>query len=192
MLCSDRFNNKHMLIKTRANKYQWDDCYLILIMGVSSEVLCSSSFLWSFFFQHISRKLSKTVKYPPPVVSSHFHASKSEKEAQSPKRSQPSKRFIKVNNGVTSSNQPMAHLLSSRQPWFPHLPEEKEKKNESFDTFYRRSRPVLQKSSSFFKHILFGWGGHAHFDSCELSGFLSWLLLGTEWQQLTSPSCSSF
>lgn len=99
-------------------------------------------------------------KYPPSVFHTFIH--QSQKRKPRPKRSQPSKWFIKVNNGMTSSNQLMPRSLSSPQPWFPHLGVEKEKKNESFDTFYRKRGPVLQKSSSFFKHILFGWGGVMH------------------------------
>lgn len=93
-----------------------------------------------------------------PDCFSHFHASKSQREALSEEVTA-IHRFIIVNNSVTSSNQLMPHSLSSPQPWFPHLRREREKKNESFDTLYRKSRAGLQKSSSFFKHILFGWGG---------------------------------
>lgn len=41
------------------------------------------------------------------------------------------------------------------------------RKNESFDTFYRIERAsLLQKSSSFFKHILFGWSGSSALWPC--------------------------
>lgn len=108
-------------------------------------------YIWQRSCQNI------TVKCVPPVFHTFIH--QSQKRKPHPKRSQHSQRFIKVNNGVTSSKQPMPHLLSSPRPLFPHLHKEKEKKNESFDTFYRKSGPVLQKSSSFFKHILFGRRG---------------------------------
>lgn len=59
-----------------------------------------------FSFCQGSRQ-NKTVKCPPPVFHTSMHQSQARERG--PKRSQPSKRFIKVNNGVTSSNQLMPH-----------------------------------------------------------------------------------
>jgi len=94
----------------------------------------------------------KTENYLPSVF--HTFIDQSHRRKSSPKRSVRDKWFIKVNNGVTSSNQPVPQKLSSQQPWFPHTHEEKDKKNDAFDTFYRKSMAGLQK---FFKRILFGW-----------------------------------
>lgn len=101
---------------------------------------------------------------------------------QRKRRSAPSERFINLNNGVTSSNGAMAHSLSSPQPWFPHVCEEKEKKrNESFETFYRirielgfyrRPHPPLTISC-------LGERGQTRSDLTELSRFVSRLLSGT-------------
>lgn len=183
-----------MLIKTRANKYQWHDFYLTLITRVSSEVLCSSSFLWRVFIFSVWRGSCQNKNCEISPSCCFFTLS-----------------YIKVREGslVQRGHNHLNHLSKWTMEWLhqtnrchicghrgslgSHTSVKRKKRKmsplthftEEAGQFYRSPRPSLSISC-------LGEGGHAHFDSCELSGFLSTLLLGSEWQQLTTLSCSSF
>lgn len=92
--------------------------------------------------------------------SAHCHTSKSE-NPPSPKRSPPSKWSIRVNNGATWFDQMMPHSLSSLQPWFPHIHEEKGKEKWAlWHVLQKKAGQVCRRPPSLSISCLDGrgWG----------------------------------